>query len=80
MNLTREVQNLQVTPVPGSYRPEDLSAASREQLQPLLDRGVPMERAVQMLLLQERYQQTLKKLQNSAGGGASATPPTPPPR
>ena len=34
----------------------------REQLQPLIDRGVPMERAVQMLLLQERYQETLKGL------------------
>src|SRR5262249_27444567 len=64
INLSRDVQNLQVTPVPGSYRPEDLSPAFREQLQPLLDRGVPMERAVQTLLLQERYQQTLEKLRS----------------
>jgi hypothetical protein len=41
--LTREVQKLQATPAPGSYRPEDLSPAMREQLQPLIDRGVPME-------------------------------------
>jgi hypothetical protein len=77
INLTRDVQNLQVTPVPGSYRPEDLSPASREQLQPLLDRGVPMERAVQMLLLQERYQQTLKKLQSMPAGTTSVPRPTP---
>jgi hypothetical protein len=80
INLTRDVQNLQATPAPGSYRPEDLSPASREQLQPLLDRGVPIERAVQMLLLQERYQQTLKKLQNTPGGGASEARPTQPAR
>lgn len=60
--LTQEVQKLQATPEPGSYRPEDLSAASREQLQPLIDRGVPMERAVQMLLMQEKYQDTLREL------------------
>jgi hypothetical protein len=62
IGLTREVQKLQATPAPGSYRAEDLSPAMREQLQPLIDRGVPMERAVQMLLLQERYQETLKGL------------------
>ena len=62
MALTQEVQKLQATPAPGSYRPEDLSPASREQLQPLLDRGVAMERAVQMLLLQEKYQETLREL------------------
>jgi hypothetical protein len=80
INLTRDVQNLQVTPVPGSYRPEDLSPASREQLQPLLDRGVPVERAVQMLLLQERYQQTLKKLQSIQAGKTPVPRPTPPAR
>jgi hypothetical protein len=80
IKLTRDVQNLQATPAPGSYRPEDLSPASREQLQPLLDRGVPLDRAVQMLLLQERYQQTLKKLQNTPGGGAPEARPTQPAR
>jgi len=69
IGLTREVQKLQATPAPGSYRAEDLSPAMREQLQPLIDRGVPMERAVQMLLLQERYQETLK--------GLSTMQPTP---
>jgi hypothetical protein len=78
INLTRDVQNLQATPAPGSYHPDDLSPASREQLQPLLDRGVPMERAVQMLLLQERYQQTLKKLQHASGEAASAPRSAPP--
>jgi hypothetical protein len=78
INLTRDVQNLQATPAPGSYHPDDLSPASREQLQPLLDRGIPMERAVQMLLLQERYQQTLKKLQHASGEAASAPRPAPP--
>jgi hypothetical protein len=67
IGLTREVQKLQATPVPGSYRPEDLSPATRAQLQPLIDRGVPVERAVQMLLLQERYQETLKDLSQSKG-------------
>jgi hypothetical protein len=65
--LTREVQKLQATPAPGSYSPDDLSPAMREQLQPLLDRKVPMERAVQMLLLQERYQETLKDLSKIPG-------------
>jgi hypothetical protein len=78
IDLTRDVQNLQVTPLPGRYRPEDLSPTSREQLQPLLDRGVPLERAVQMLLLQERYQQTLKRLQNAPAGSTSVPRPTPP--
>ncbi|MGH7858143.1 MAG: hypothetical protein ACREQY_12530 [Candidatus Binatia bacterium] len=68
LELTAEVQRLQESPEPGSYRPEDLSAASREQLEPLIDRGVPMERAVQMLLLQEKYQDTLKELSNMPGG------------
>jgi type II secretory pathway component GspD/PulD (secretin) len=79
--LTREVQKLQATPAPGSYKPEDLSPATREQLQPLMDRGVPMERAVQMLLLQERYQETLKDLSKIPGAAqlpAVVTPaPTP---
>ncbi|MGH7819708.1 MAG: hypothetical protein ACREQ9_08040, partial [Candidatus Binatia bacterium] len=68
LELTAEVQRLQATPEPGSYRPDDLSAASREQLQPLIDRGVPVERAVQMLLLQEKYQETLKELSSMPGG------------
>src|SRR5947207_975680 len=33
IGLTREVQKLQATPAPGSYRAEDLSPAMREQLQ-----------------------------------------------
>ena len=75
IGLTREVQKLQATPVPGSYRAEDLSPATRAQLQPLIDRGVPLERAVQMLLLQERYQDTLKDLSAMKGGSPLATPP-----
>jgi len=77
IGLTREVQKLQATPVPGSYRADDLSPATRAQLQPLLDRGVPLERAVQMLLLQERYQDTLKDLSAMKGGSPFATPPPP---
>jgi hypothetical protein len=84
IKLTEEVQKLQATPVPGSYRPDDLSATSREQLQPLIDRGVPMERAVQMLLLQERYQETLRELSSVPGGlnvpgVAVPSPPSPEP-
>ncbi len=79
IDLTRQVQLLQATPLPGSYRPEDLSAAGREQLQPLIERGVPMERAVQMLLLQERYQETLKELGRVPGGASLAIPPPQPP-
>jgi hypothetical protein len=79
IELTVEVQKLQATPEPGSYRPEDLSPASREQLQPLIDRGVPMERAVQMLLLQEKYQQTLKDLSNTPGLAAGQVSLPPPP-
>jgi hypothetical protein len=78
IGLTREVQKLQATPAPGSYRPEDLSAPMREQLQPLIDRGVPVERAVQMLLLQERYQETLKDL-SKMQGSPLPTPPLVPP-
>jgi len=78
IKLTREVQKLQATPQPGTYKPEDLSPDSRTKLQPLVERGVPMERAVQMLLLQERYQDTLKDLQKAPGGGATlpAEPPS----
>jgi hypothetical protein len=68
LDLTREVQNLQKAPVPGTYSPSDLSPESRERLPSLIDRGVPMERAVQMLLLQERYQETLKDVQNMPAG------------
>lgn len=75
--LTQEVQKLQATPEPGSYRAEDLSPASREQLQPLLDRGVPIERAVQMLLLQEKYQDTLKDLSAIQGSPAVTIPGVP---
>ncbi len=78
IGLTREVQKLQATPAPGSYHAEDLSPAMRDQLQPLVDRGVPMERAVQMLLLQERYQETLKDL-SKMQGVAIATPTMAPP-
>jgi len=74
ITLTREVQKLQATPPPGTYRPEDLSPASRDQLQPLIDRGVPMERAVQTLLLQERYQETLKDLSRVSSEGVDAFP------
>jgi hypothetical protein len=77
IDLTRDVQQLQATPAPGTYRPEDLSPASREQLQPLIERGVPMERAVQMLLLQERYKDTLGELSKIPGANA-ATIPSPP--
>jgi type II secretory pathway component GspD/PulD (secretin) len=80
ISLTKEVQSLQATPVPGSYRPEDLSPSTRDQLQPLLDRGVPMERAVQMLLLQERYQETLKDLSKMGVPNSSALMPVPPAR
>ena len=76
ITLTREVQKLQKTPAPGTYSPGDLSPESREKLDPLVQRGVPMERAVQMLLLQERYQATLKDLQ---GIPASAVPQPPAP-
>ncbi len=79
IDLTRQVQLLQATPLPGSYRPEDLSPAGREQLQPLIERGVPMERAVQMLLLQERYQETLKELGRVPGGADLALPQPQPP-
>ena len=82
ISLTREVQKLQATPAPGSYRPEDLSPASRDQLQPLIDRGIPMERAVQMLILQERYQEMLKDLSRVGTDGVDgfplATPPSSP--
>jgi hypothetical protein len=79
IRLTKEVQQLQQTPKPGAFKPEDLTADSREKLQPLVDRGVPMERAVQMLLLQERYQDTLKDLQTTPGAATSAPPELPRP-
>ena len=77
IRLTKEVQQLQQTPKPGSFKPEDLSATSRAKLQPLVDRGMPMERAVQMLLLQERYQETLKDLQKVPSNGVTSPPFTP---
>ena len=76
ISLTREVQKLQTTPKPGTYKAEDLNPESREKLQALVERGVPTERAVQMLLLQERYQDTLKDLQHIPGGAAAAIPPS----
>jgi hypothetical protein len=72
--LTREVEKLKATPVPGTYRPQDLSPASRDQLQALIDRGVPMERAVQTLLLQERYQETLKDVSRVSSDGVDGYP------
>ena len=65
MALTTEVQQLQATPVPGSLTAEDLAPDSRAQLSPLMERGVPMERAVQMLLIQERYRSALDELRSS---------------
>jgi len=65
-DLAREVQRMQTQP--GSYRAEDLTPASREHLAGLLERGVSVERAVQMLLLQERYHQTLDDLRRSQAG------------
>jgi hypothetical protein len=78
IELTREVQQLQATPIPGTYSPDDLGPESREQLQTLLDRGVPMERAVQMLLLQERYQETLKELSRASGSSGRFDVPVAP--
>ena len=65
MDLTQEVQRLQSTPVPGTLSPDDLGPESREQLQTLMGRGVPMERAVQRLLIQERYRSALEELRRS---------------
>jgi hypothetical protein len=65
MDLTQEVQRLQSTPIPGTLSPDDLGPESREQLQTLMGRGVPMERAVQMLLIQERYRSALEELRRS---------------
>ncbi|MGH7821035.1 MAG: hypothetical protein ACREQ9_14825 [Candidatus Binatia bacterium] len=65
IELTAEVGKLRQPPAPGSYRPEDLSPESRKRLDALLEGGVPLERAVQSLLLQEKYQETLKDLANS---------------
>ena len=45
--------------------PDDLGPESREQLQTLTGRGVPMDRAVQMLLIQERYRSALEELRQS---------------
>jgi hypothetical protein len=66
-NLTRELQRLKSTPVPGTYSPDDLKPESREQLDSLVQRGMPMERAVQMLLLQEWHQQTVHDLSQAFG-------------
>lgn len=77
MALTQEIRRLHDTPAPGAYRAEDLSPASRERLQPLLDRGVSLERAVQTLLLQERYETMLRRITPVAG---LAIPTPPPPR
>ena len=65
MDLTQEVQRLQSTPIPGTLSPDDLGPESREQLQTLMGRGVSMERAVQMLLIQERYRSALEELRQS---------------
>jgi hypothetical protein len=77
IELTQDLRGLQATPAPGTYRPEDLPAAARAELQAVIDRGVPMERAVQMLLLQQKYQTMLKEMTPIAG---VAIPTPPPPR
>ncbi|MGH7804987.1 MAG: hypothetical protein ACREQJ_11615 [Candidatus Binatia bacterium] len=81
MDLTQEVQRLQSTPIPGTLSPEDLGPESREQLQTLMGRGVPMERAVQMLLIQERYRSALEELRRSQAthllGDIPPAPPAP---
>jgi hypothetical protein len=79
IELTRDVQQLQATPVPGSLSPDDLGPESRAQLSTLTDRGVPVERAVQMLLIQERYRAALEELRESQAGhllGEVTPPPT----
>jgi hypothetical protein len=79
MELTREVQSLQATPVPGSLSPDDLGPEARAQLPALVDRGIPMERAVQMLLIQDRYRQALDELRRSQASGNALPDVTPPP-
>jgi len=56
IDLNAEMEKLRATPVSGSDRP-----TPRDQLQTLVDRGVSMERAMQMLLFEERRRETLKE-------------------
>jgi hypothetical protein len=78
-NLSRELQRLKSTPVPGTYSPEDLAPESRQQLDGLVQRGVPMERGVQMLLLQEWHQQTMRELSQAFGAAKDEGAPEAPP-
>lgn len=68
IDLDAEMHKLQTPPVPGSYRPEDLSPTSREYIQTLVDRGMSTERAVQVLLLGERHRETLNEMWQLGGG------------
>ncbi len=59
MELTREVRRLRELPSSGPSRVEELSPKSVALLQGLLDQGIPPERAVQMLLVRDRYESAL---------------------
>lgn len=47
------------------FTPADLTPESREHLPELLARGVPEAKAVRMLLLQERYRETLEEIRRT---------------
>jgi hypothetical protein len=57
--LTKEVQAIESAPS-SAYRPGDLSPAAREQLNALLDAGVGTERAVELLLVQDKFRDAFR--------------------
>src|SRR2546421_6025409 len=55
------------TPVPGSYRPEDLSPDLRAKIPALLQWGLTTEEAVQRLTMQQEYTAAMKGLTGQDG-------------
>jgi hypothetical protein len=69
VELNEHARSLQQGAAGAPASSDDLSPESRRHLPALLERGLSMDRAVRMLLLQERYHQTLAEIRRSRAGG-----------
>jgi hypothetical protein len=69
IELNEHARSLQYRAADASVSSDDLSPESRRHLPALLERGLPMDRAVKMLLLQERYHETLAEIRRSRDRG-----------
>lgn len=68
IELDARMHDLQSAPVPGSNRPEDLSATSREYIPMLVASGMSPERAIQVLLMADLHRETVNEMWEAGGG------------